>query len=134
MRKFISTPAAIIGLLLIQFVPLVIFPAAQFSSKTQEWWLPVLLAFLAAIAVFQIAVRRSPSASPWYLLAFSHGFNIISRLMMLLPKFTVFEEKVQVFNTAYVVITIGAMLVSAFFLWYLEQPDVRLTLIKKQTA
>lgn len=134
MRKSITTPAAIILLLFIQFIPLVIFPAAQFSPKTQEWWLPVLLAFLAAISVFQIVIRRSPSASPWYLLAFSHGFNIISRLMMVLPKFTVYQDKVQVFNTEYVVLTLAAMLLSAFFLWYFELPEVRLGLVKKQTA
>jgi heme/copper-type cytochrome/quinol oxidase subunit 4 len=99
--------------------------------KSQEWWLPVLLAVIAIIAVIQLVFRQSVEAWPWYLVSFCHGFNIISRLMMLMPHATRNESGVQVFNTAYVVLMAASVMLSALVLWYVELPDVRQGLLRE---
>ena len=125
MRKILSSRIAIYVIMVLQLVPLLIFPASAYSPDSQEWWLPVLLSFLVIIALVQLFFRKSRASWPWYLLAFSQGFNIISRLMMLLPHATVNAGGVQKFNTAYAVIAAVAMIVSAFEIWYCELPEVR---------
>ncbi len=130
-RRALTAPGTIVVLLILQFIPLVLFPAASFSSKTQEWWLPVLLAIMVLVADFELIVRRSTSQGPWYLIAFAQGFNIISRLMMLWAHATVTVEKVSVPNVPYLLLTFLALLLSAFFLWYVELPDVRMGLLRK---
>lgn len=125
MRKILSGRVAIYVIMVLQLVPLLIFPASSYSPASQEWWLPVLLSFLVIIALVQLFFRKSRALWPWYLLAFSQGFNIISRLMMLLPHATVNAGGVQKFNTAYAVIAAVAMIVSAFEIWYCELPEVR---------
>ncbi len=125
MRKILSSRVAIYVIMVLQLVPLLIFPASAYSPDSQEWWLPVLLSFLVIIALVQLFFRKSRAAWPWYLLAFSQGFNIISRLMMLLPHATVNAGGVQRFNTDYALIAAVAMIVSAFEIWYCELPEVR---------
>ncbi len=125
LRMFRSNRGVIIGILSLQLVPLLIFPPSAYSPASQEWWLPVLLSFLVVLALVQLLFRKSPASWPWDLLACSQGFNIISRLMMLLPHATENAGGAQVFNTDYVVIAAAAMLVSAFEIWYCELPDVR---------
>jgi zinc transporter ZupT len=68
---------------------------------------------------------------PWYLVSFAQGFNIISRLMMIMPHATRNQDGAQVFNTSYVILTLISMLLSSFFLWYTELPDVRMGLLRK---
>jgi hypothetical protein len=92
--------------------------------------LPVLLALLAAVAVFQIIFRNSLVVWPWHLLGFAHGFNIISRLMMLMPHATVIVDGQQMLNLPYVVTTLVAMGLSQFMLWYAELPEVRAGLVR----
>ena len=109
----------------LQVVPLLIFPPSSYSLQTQEWWLPVILTVLVIIALIQVLARRSTAAWPWYLLSFSQGFNIISRLMMLMPHATVSVDGAQRLNTLYVVMAAAAMFASAFEIWYCEHPEVR---------
>jgi len=125
LRRFLSNPIAVYFLLCVQLVPLLIFPTSSYSPKSQEWWLPVVLSFLVIIALVQLIFRKSRAAWPWYLLAFSQGFNIISRLMMLLPHATVNIAGEQVFNTGYVIIAAVSMIISAFEIWYCDLPEVR---------
>jgi len=125
MRKILSSRVAIYIIMVLQLVPLLIFPASSYSPDSQEWWLPVLLSFLVVIALVQLFFRKSRASWPWYLLAFAQGFNIISRLMMLLPHATMNAGGVQRFNTAYAVIAAVAMIASAFEIWYCELPEVR---------
>jgi hypothetical protein len=61
--------------------------------------------------------------------SFAQGVNIISRIMMLLPHATVNNEGTQVFNSAYFIIAVVAMLLSAFEIWYNELPEVRRKLL-----
>lgn len=128
-RKYLTSPKAISVMLILQFIPMVMFPPESFSPKTQEWWLPVLLAILAIIAIVQI-YRRSTATWPWHLVGFSQGFNIISRLLMLFPHATLNQGNVQVFNTPYVVLSLLSMGLSAFLLWYTELPEVRMGLLR----
>ncbi len=132
LRKAIVQPKIVQLILILQFIPLVLFPPESFSPTTQEWWLPVLLAIMAIIAVFQITVRHTVVLWPWYLLSFSQGFNIISRLMLLMPHATVNVGGVQQFNTPYVALTILSILLSSAMLSYLEMPEVRMTFLPQQ--
>jgi hypothetical protein len=132
LRKILAAKAAVPIVLVIQLAPLMVFPAASYTIKSQEWWLPVLLSFLVVLALVQVLVRRTAGTWPWHLMAFSQGFNIISRLMMLMPHATRFVDRVQQFDVAYVAISAGSMLVSAFEIWYLELPEVRLAHLSKR--
>jgi len=130
LRQSLVKPSSIKLILILQFIPLLLFPPESFSTKTQEWWLPVLLAMLVVIAVIQL-FRHSLALWPWYLLSFAQGFNIISRLMMVMPHATRNDNGAQVFNTPYVVLTALSLVFSAFLLWYTELPEVRLGLMRE---
>lgn len=128
LRQSLVKPNSIKLFLILQFIPLVLFPPESF--KTQEWWLPVMLAVLVVIAVIQL-FRHSLAVWPWYLISFAQGFNIISRLMMIMPHVTRNDNGAQVFNTPYVVLTLVSLVFSGFLLWYTELPEVRLGLIRE---
>jgi hypothetical protein len=129
MRKLLSMRGMIPVVMCFQVVPLLIFPSSSYSVKTQEWWLPVLLTFLVVIALVQLLIRKTHAVWPWYLVSFAQGVNIISRIMMLLPHATVNNEGTQVFNSAYFIIAVVAMLLSAFEIWFNELPEVRRKLL-----
>jgi len=124
LRKILANRVVILVLMILQVVPLMIFPPTSYTLKSQEWWLPALLTFLVILSIVQLLIRRSRAAWPWYLFSFAQGFSIISRLMMLMPHATVIVEKAQRFNTSYVVITLAAMVVSALEIWYFDLPEV----------
>ncbi len=130
-RGTITSRKAIIAVLTLQFIPLLLFPAESFSPNTQEWWLPVLLAALVLLADFELIARRSSQLWPWYLMSFSQGFNIISRLMMLWPHATRTVNGATVANVPYILLTLVAMGLSALLLWYTELPEVRLGLLRE---
>ncbi len=129
-RQSITKKPFIIFLLVIQLIPLVIFPPSTFSLQNQDWWLPVLLTLMALAADIEIIFQRRDIMWPWYLISFAQGFNIISRLMMVMPHATYNLKGAQVFNAQYFVITVIAMLISAFLLWYVELPDVRMEMLR----
>lgn len=131
MKNLLISRNALVVLLWLQFIPLVIFPLESFSPSSQEWWLPVLLTFLAIIGVFQILIRKSDQPWPWYLMSFSQGFNLISRLMMVMPHAMMNQAGVQVFNAPYVIISVISMGLSVFYLWYAELPEVRMGMLRK---
>ena len=130
MRNLLVKRTSIILILIFQFIPIILYPPESFDPTSQEWWLPALLAILAAVAVFQIIFRNSLVVWPWHLLAFAHGFNIISRLMMLMPHATVIVDGQQVLNLPYVISTLVAMGLSQFILWFAELPEVRSGLVR----
>ncbi len=129
MRKLLSTRAMIPVVMCFQVIPLLIFPLSAYSVDQQDWWLPVLLTFLVVISLIQLLVRRSQAAWPWHLVSFAQGFNIISRIMMLLSHTTVNHEGTQVFNAPYFIVAVVAMLLSAMEIWYNELPEVRRNLL-----
>jgi hypothetical protein len=124
MRKILTRPGVIVLLFVVQFVPLVIFPASSYAITTQEWWLPVLISVMALIATLQL-LRNRLVMWPWYILNFAQGTNIISRLMMLMPHASVNVEGQIRLNTPYVALTFVSILLSAFFIWYFELVEVR---------
>ena len=130
-RERLTQKTSIQILLIIQLLPLVIFPAASYSPTSQEWWLPILLAVMVIWADVELLVRKNTALWPWYLLGFSQGFNVISRLLMLMPRITVGVDGVEQFNTVYVVFAVVSCLMSAFILWYAEQPEVRMGLFRE---
>lgn len=130
LRDVLVTRKMIVALLIFQFVPLILFPPSSYTPTSQEWWLPLLLAVFSLVAVVSI-LRGNTETGPWYLLGFSQGFNIISRLMMLMPHSTVYIDGVQQFNTLYVILTVVSMLLSGIYLWYIELPEVQMGLLKR---
>lgn len=126
MKKAVLKRNLIIPFFILQFIPLVVFTPESYKVTTQEWWLPLVLAVLALFAAVEILIRHSPEAWPWYLISFSQGFNIISRLLMLMPHISVTVNKSEVFNTPYVIVAVLCIIVSWFLLWYFEQPEVRM--------
>jgi hypothetical protein len=133
-RRALFRPGVIVLVLILQFIPLLLFPAASFASTTQEWWLPILLAIMALVSVVQLVIRRSPSAWPWYLIAFAQGFNILSRVMMLWSHAVITTDGGNAVNWPYVLMTFLSIGMSAFVLWYCEKPEVRMGLLRTQPA
>ncbi len=129
-RGTITSRKAIVAVLILQLIPLILFPPESFSPNTQEWWLPVLLAVLVLLGDFELIVRRSSQSWPWYLMSFSQGFNIISRLMMLWPHATKTVGGATVANMPYILLTFVAIGLSVFLLWYSELPEVRVGLLR----
>lgn len=106
-------------------VPILLLPASSFSPSSQEWWLPVLLCFLTAIALVQLLIRRSDAAWPWRLISFSQGMSVISRLMMLMPHLTVLVDGVNRFDGLYVALAAFSVLFSVLEIGYCGLPEVR---------
>jgi hypothetical protein len=129
LRLSLSSRPAITFLLVAQIIPLLLFPPSIFSGTTQEWWFPGILTLLALIGIFELVIRKDMANWPWFLMSFSQGFNIISRLMMFMPHTTFNLNGKQLFNTSYVILTLVAMLLSVFYLVYTEWPEVRRGLI-----
>ncbi len=129
-HRILVSRRLIMGVLILQIVPLMLFPPELLASDSQEWWLPTLLAAMVVVADVQLILRRSTQIWPWHLLSFAQGFNIISRLMMVWPHATFILNGVTTINLPYVVLTGLSMACSAVLLWYLELPDVRLGLVR----
>jgi hypothetical protein len=129
-RKSLANPTLITIALIVQLIPLLLYPPSSFNPVSQEWWLPALLAVFVLIAFFEVVFRHTSESWPWYLVSFAQGFNIITRLLMLMPHATMNDNGNQVFNAPYVILTVISMLLSVFFLWYTELPDIRSGLIR----
>lgn len=136
LRKNISQPTVVTILLILQFIPLLLFPTDVYVTTSQQWWLPVILTILAIIAVIKISVQRSADLWPWYLVSFSQGINIISRLMMLMPHVTINVGGTQMADIPYIITNVISIIISAGYITLSEMPDVRLALLthKKATA
>lgn len=130
-RRALTRPAAIRAVLILQLIPLILFPARSFSGATQEWWLPVLLALMVLAADFALMVRRTGEVGPWYLISFAQGFNIIARLMILFPHAARTVNGATVVDVPHIVTSFVAIALSAFLLWYTELPEVRMGLIRR---
>jgi hypothetical protein len=130
-RSFLTNPVVVAIILVLQIVPLILFPLSVLTPKTQDWWLPTLLAIMILVADFQIIARRNVTLGPWSLLAFAQGFNIISRLMMVWAHATVPVNRVNVPNVSYIVLTVVSVALSAFILWYTEKAEVRMAFLPR---
>jgi hypothetical protein len=118
-------------ILILQIIPLVIFPPASYAPTNQEWWLPVILGVLAMVSVVQLLAGKTNPLWPWLLMGFAQGFNIISRILMIFPHITHNVNGTQVFYTSYVLIGALAVALSLFVLWYTELPEIRMILVRE---
>jgi len=132
-RKVLTSPVLVWAICFLQFLPLLLFPPQTYSPTSQEWWLPLLCAFITLFAIVQLMARRSAQLWPWHIISFAHGVNIISRLMLLFPRATRNIKGVLQINSLYLLLSALAMLLSAFCLWYFEQYEVRGTFLSKSS-
>jgi hypothetical protein len=130
MRQMLSSRGFIILVLILQIIPLLLFPLESFSPTSQEWWLPALLAVLVLVADFEVIVRGTVNVWPWTLMSFAQGFNIISRLMMIWPHAGVTIGGVTIYNIPYIILTVISILLSAVLIWFIDQQDVRNTMVR----
>jgi hypothetical protein len=129
-QRMIARRGIIVAVLIIQVIPIMLFPAASFAPNSQEWWLPLLLLMLVVVGDLQLIVRHNTDVWPWHLLSFAHGFNIISRLMMLWPHATRMLNGEMVFNGPYVSLSCLSMAASGILLYYLELPEIRIVMVR----
>lgn len=135
LRRYITNGITIPIILVLQIVPLLIFPLSSYDLSSQEWWLPILLTVFTIAGLVELLIRKNTAAWPWYLLAFSQGFNIISRLMMILPHATETGSSGTIHaNGSYLIITAISFALSAFEIWYGELPEVRQKIAYRATA
>ncbi len=123
-NSFLRNKGFLYTVLFLQIIPLLLFPPSVFELSSQKWWLPAILVLLTILATAQL-LRKV--VAPWalYMIAFTHGFNIISRLLMLLPQST----ETSAFDGLYFVFSVISILLSALILWLVELPQVRQVLI-----
>jgi hypothetical protein len=126
----IASRGIVVAALILQVIPIMLFPAASFAPNSQEWWLPLLLLMLVVVGDLQLIVRHNTDVWPWHLLSFAHGFNIISRLMMLWPHATRMLNGEMVFNGPYVSLSCLSMAASGILLYYLELPEIRIVMVR----
>jgi hypothetical protein len=129
-QRMIASRGIIVTVLILQLIPIMMFPAASFAPNSQEWWLPLMLFILVVLGDLQLIVRHNTDVWPWHLLSFSHGFNIISRLMMLWPHATRMLNGEMVLNGPYVSLSCVSMAASGLLLYYLELPEVRIVMVR----
>jgi hypothetical protein len=129
-HRMSASRGIIVVVLILQVIPIMLFPAASFAPTSQEWWLPALLLMMVLLADLQLILRHNTDIWPWHLLTFSHGFNVISRLMMLWPHATRMLNGEMVLNGPYVSLSCISMAASGFLLYYLELPEVRIAMIR----
>jgi hypothetical protein len=127
-RIDLANPKLIKTILLLQFIPILLFPPSTFELTSQTWWLPAILVVLAIVGVVQV-LRKSVAPWPLFLISFAQGFNVISRLLMLMPQSTQGVQG-QIFNAPFFILSIISMLASAFVLWYVEKPEVKQQLMR----
>jgi hypothetical protein len=131
LRKFLTRPNVVTALLILQVIPLLMMPPSSYDPTSQEWWLPVLLAIFLVVGIIQLVIRRSTAAWPWYLVSFSQGFNVISRLMLFMPHASKNIGGVAKADWLYIVLSLISILLSYAFIVYSELPDVRMSLYSK---
>jgi hypothetical protein len=134
LRRSLTNRNSIIAILILQVIALLLFPGESYAGTTQEWWLPMLLVLMVVIADVELILRRSYKPWPWALISFAHGFNIISRLMMVWPHATIAADGGNMFNAPYVILSVISMLISTLVLAYMEWPEVRMGLLAPLSA
>jgi hypothetical protein len=116
-------PTLVRVVLFLQLIPLLLFPPSSFVLTSQTWWLPAILVVLDIVAMAQL-FRKTTAMWPLYLLSFAQGFNIISRLLMLMPQSVPMAEGAS-FDFVYFTLSIIAMIASSYVLWFIERPSVK---------
>jgi hypothetical protein len=124
-RRPLYSRSIIILILILQIIPLLLFPPRIYGSGSQQLWLPALLVLFVVFADARLIFGRTHWIGAWYLLAFAQGFNVISRLMLVWPNGSSVAGKVVVVNWDYVLLSLLAIALSTWLLVYMEKPEVR---------
>jgi len=124
-RQPLYSRLAISLILILQVIPLLLFPPQIYGSGSQQWLLPAVLTFMVVVADINVFLRGGGEIWPWLLISFVQGVNIISRLMMLWAQSSTATNGVTTFDWAYILAAIVSMAMSGFMLWYTEKPAVR---------
>jgi len=114
------TPPFVSAILLLQFIPLLIFPPGSLTGA------PVLIGLVAVFFVFMGILALRGSAWALTMSLFCQGMNVIVRLMMLFPNALSAEGA---FNTAFVTAMLLGVAISTWLLFRLDRPDVRKALL-----
>jgi hypothetical protein len=127
-RIDLANPKLIKAILFLQVIPILLFPPSTYQLNSQMWWLPALLVILAFVGVIRL-FRKPVPAWALYLISFAQGFNIISRLLMIMPQSTQGAAN-GIFNAPFFILAVISMAASAFILWYVEKPEVKQQLMR----
>lgn len=115
---------ASLGLVIVavlQFIPIIIMPLGTLQSMSPAIWAAILALFgLLGLAL----LRRREWARTASI--FVQGFNIIVRLLMLTSNAVRVEDAGNVFNTPLVISFVLSMALSAFVLYFIDQPGIQL--------
>lgn len=133
-QRAMFRPPVIMLILSLQFIPLLLFPAEVFAPGSQQWWLPAILTLMVLIADFEVIIRRRATPWPWVLLSLAQGLNIISRLMIIWSQGAKDTHDIIVFHGLYIAMTVVAIALSVFLLWYTEKPQVRIGLLRAEKS
>jgi hypothetical protein len=124
-RRPLYTRTVIILILILQVIPLLLFPPRIYGTGSQQLWLPALLVLFVVAADARLILGRTRSVGAWYLRAFAQGFNVISRLLMVWPNGSTVNGDVVTMNWDYLLLSIVAIALSTWLLVYMEKPQVR---------
>lgn len=105
----------LLPIILLQFIPIVLFPLETLQSGITVIGVVILLFTLLGYGLWR--------GRTWglHMSIFIQGLNIIIRIMMFFPNVV---SKQGVWDITYFVINIVAMLLSGWFLLRLDRPDV----------
>jgi hypothetical protein len=130
-QRLLFRPGIIIAVLVLQLIPLLLYPLDVYAPGSQQWWLPAMLTIMVLIADADVIARRGATLWPWVLIIFAQGLNVISRLMLIWPQGAKVVLNTTVLDWPYIVATFAAIALSAFLLWYCELPEVRIGLLRR---
>lgn len=115
-----KTPPFVSAILLLQFIPLLIFPPSLLMAA------PVMIGVVAIFFVSMGILALRGSAWALTMSLYCQGMNVIVRLMMLLPNAMSGEG---VLDTAFVTAMLLGVTISTWLLFRLDRPDVRKALL-----
>jgi hypothetical protein len=112
-------PVSLLLVAILQFIPPLLLPPAFYGSIRLPVWI-VIVALFALLGVNLLRLRD------WARVAtvFVQGFNIIVRLLTLVSNAV--PARTGDVNLVLIAVSITSMILSAFILYTVDQPDVQL--------
>lgn len=111
-----------IVLLLVQFVPLALFPPAMVTAIPQVMTIPAFLTILALVATIA-TVAGSRAAWPRAMLIFAQGLNVVSRLMIMIVQAM---PNAQTTNVPFILVNCLCIAISLVALYLFDQFQLNL--------
>jgi hypothetical protein len=112
------------ALFFLQWIPLLLYPPSTFDSG-----LPVVGFVIVALLALGFVMWRGRT---WALTLsiFLQGFNVIVRLMMLLSHAVRSDSVGGGVDVPYIVTSLLAIIISLWFLYRLDRPDIRMAVAR----